>query len=237
MVKQLCYGLIYGAGVRHLVDKLQISYEEAKFLDQDFLSNHPGIPIFIKNSIKFVQSNGYIETIMGRKRYFTKNKNIKDKSKIDRQAVNSICQGSAADVIKLAMINIHIKIKEFLETNHTISTNNKQKNVAYSNNNSENIKLSDIRLILQIHDELLFEIRNDYIDLTARIIKECMENCVKLKIPLQIKMKIGKDWYNMKDYSVDDNENNNKRNNNQNESNDLNINLSNNEDINIRNWM
>jgi DNA polymerase theta len=253
MVKQLCYALIYGAGVGFLAEKLHISMEEAKFLNQDFLSNHPGIPIFIKNSIKFVHSNGYVESMMGRKRYFTKNttittNNSKDKGKIDRQAVNSICQGSAADVIKLAMVHIHIKIKEFLQSEHQLSNNN-QDNLISPSNSRENTKLSDIRLILQIHDELLFEIRDDYIDSTTRIIRDCMENCVKLKIPLQVKMKIGKDWGNMDDYSCNNNNNNINNNNNNNinnnnnnninqsEINDLNFSLSNNEDINIRKWM
>jgi len=119
----------------------------------------------------FVQ-RGYIETLLGRRRYLPGiNSGESDKaSYAQRQAVNSVCQGSAADLIKLAMINIHRRVEKELRSQ----------------------KLC--RLVLQVHDELVFEVSQEVLGHAVAIVKDCMQRAVRLQVPLQVQVKKGPTW-------------------------------------------
>ena len=111
---------------------------------------------------------GYVETIFGRKRFLNKIKDIR-KDEMERIAVNTIIQGSNADIIKIGMIKINDILQEY-----------------------------DAKMVLQIHDELLFEVKEEKAEELSKIIKEIMENIVKIEIPLKVNIAIGKSWGELK---------------------------------------
>ena len=118
---------------------------------------------------EFAHQYGYIKTLYGRKCFITNINNPKLKSYAERAAINAPIQGSAADIIKMAMI----KIQNALAQNNLIN---------------------DIRMLLQVHDELVFEVKEDKIDYATKFIKETMENIVKLSIPLEVEVGIADNW-------------------------------------------
>ncbi len=171
--KAVNFGIIYGQGPHGLSQAANISYYEAKeFIDRYFLI-YPGVKKLMDKSIKQAQENGFSSTILGRKRPIAdinaKQANIRKAA--ERVAINTPIQGTAADIIKLAMIEINQLIK-----------------------NNEN----DIKLLLQIHDELIFSVKEDKIsDYKDNIIK-IMEEVIKLKVPILVQENIGQSWEELK---------------------------------------
>jgi len=127
---------------------------------------------WIQEQIEKARTQGFVTTILGRRRYIPEinNKNQAIKQFAQRQAVNTPIQGSASDLIKLAMIKIHNQIK---------------------------IRALKSRMILQIHDELVFEAPNKEIDVLIRLVKENMESVLKLDVPIEVVIKKGKNWLDM----------------------------------------
>ncbi|XP_060523535.1 DNA polymerase theta isoform X6 [Cylas formicarius] len=179
--KQLCYGILYGMGAKALSEQLNILENEASKFIEIFKNAYPGIKDFFQKTIENCKLNGYVETITGRRRYLPNiNKSdISLKSQAERQAINTTIQGSAADIVKNAMISIEHKICEvFKKSRHKPI------------------------LTLHLHDELIYETLEKYIEKTARIVKTCMENSARDFGNFTVKVKVGKSWGELAEYSV-----------------------------------
>eukprot|EP00483_Globobulimina_turgida_P003802 UN03809 len=192
--KTVVYGMLYGQTYVSLAQELRISVKEAMTFYQKFRDKYPQSAQCLDNIIVECRKKEYITTLLGRRRYLRhiNEKTITSKRlHAERQAVNSVCQGSAADLVKVAMIRIN-NCFEMLEQDY------------HHNNHSKRFKTPKYyaKLVLQIHDELLFEVRQDVIEYIAQIVKLTMENCMDLLVPLHVKMKVGKSWGTMKKYNV-----------------------------------
>lgn len=176
--KAINFGILYGQGPHGLSQTADIPYARAKdFIDQYF-NVYKDVKKYINKSIEQAKEHGYAETLFGRKRYLPEiNSSIMQiKKGAERMAINTPLQGTAADMIKVAMINISRIISEYK-----------------TNANESNI----IRMLLQVHDELLFEVRENEIKEVTKTIKEIMENVIKLKVPIIVDAKVGDNWGEM----------------------------------------
>tara|TARA_R110002111_G_scaffold150197_3_gene217177 strand:- start:307 stop:1119 length:813 start_codon:yes stop_codon:yes gene_type:complete len=167
--KTVNFGIIYGISAFGLSQRINIPRKEAKVIIDNYFEKYPGIKSYMDQSIAFAKEHGYVETIMKRRRYL---KDINGKNAImrgfaERNAINAPIQGSAADVIKIAMINLQ---QELL----------KQKFKS--------------KLLLQVHDELVFDVHKDEVEKIKSLIKEKMENAVQLVVPLIVEMDIASNW-------------------------------------------
>jgi DNA polymerase-1 len=167
--KAVNFGIIYGQGAFTLAQQLNKSRAEAKELIDNYYKTFPKLNQFIAHQIEFARENGYVETISGRRRYL---KNINSQNAIvrsadERNAVNAPIQGSAADIIKIAMINIYKLLKE------------------------GNYKT---KMLLQVHDELVFDMHKTELELLKPKIIFEMENAFKLSVPLTVEIGEGTDW-------------------------------------------
>ncbi|MFO0321887.1 MAG: DNA polymerase I [Bacteroidota bacterium] len=167
--KSVNFGIIYGQGAFGLAENLAISRTEAKELIDNYFAQYGAIKTYMEKEINFAREHGYVETLMGRRRWLN---NITSNSQMERafaerNAINAPIQGSAADMIKIAMINIHKELK------------------------SLNIKS---KMILQIHDELVFDVYKPELETIKPIIEKHMKNALPLKVPVEIAMGIGVNW-------------------------------------------
>jgi len=167
--KMVNFGIIYGISAFGLSHRLSIPRKEAKSIIDNYFEKYPKIKAYMDGSIDFARRNGFVETICQRRRYL---KDINGKNAVvrgfaERNAINAPIQGSAADIIKIAMIDIHRTFKE-------------------SNFQS--------KLLLQVHDELVFDAHKDEIETISPIIKSKMENAVKLNVPLTVEMDYAENW-------------------------------------------
>ncbi|NLA23946.1 MAG: DNA polymerase I, partial [Bacteroidales bacterium] len=163
------FGIIYGISAFGLAQRLNISRTDAKNLIDSYFENFPGVKTFMDDSIKLARENHYVETILGRRRYL---KDINSNNAIvrgyaERNAINAPIQGSAADIIKLAMISIQNRFKV------------------------EGIRSE---MIMQVHDELNFNVYPDEIDKVRDIVIYEMENVMQLSVPLKADFGVGKNW-------------------------------------------
>ncbi|MFA6741081.1 MAG: DNA polymerase I [Arcobacteraceae bacterium] len=171
IAKSINFGLLYGMGSKKLGDTLGIPSKEAKFYIDSYFEAFKSVKDYLKSIEDFAHINGYIKTLLNRKRLFDfDSANAMIKAAYLREAVNTLFQGSAADLIKLSMIKIYEK---------------------YKNNNN-------MRMLLQIHDELIFEVKEEFIEEITRDLKEIMENVYKLNIPLKVSVSIGNSWQELK---------------------------------------
>ncbi|XP_021301541.1 helicase and polymerase-containing protein TEBICHI isoform X4 [Sorghum bicolor] len=184
--KRLIYGILYGMGANSLAEQLECSTEDAAQKIQSFRRLFPGVSSWLHEVVLSCRQKGYVETLLGRRRFLTKITagNSKEKAKAQRQAVNSICQGSAADIIKVAMIRLHSVI-----TNRTRATDSTDEVTR---------KFSEFggqcHLILQVHDELVLEVVPCMVAQAGRLLQICMEEAASLLVPLRTKIKVGKTW-------------------------------------------
>jgi len=169
--KQIVYALFYGMGAGAMADKLVISPKRAQQMKDEFLNTYSGIKCWIEQVKIDCTEIGYIKTLAGRRRWISsiKSEDWQMRASGERKAVNSICQGSAADVAKKAMIDI---CREF---------------------EIQNLR-DHVDMVLQIHDEFVFEVDVEYQKQVAKIVKECMENAAVLEIPLRAKLEVGSSW-------------------------------------------
>jgi len=168
--KAVNFGIVYGIGEYSLSQDLDISVKQAKEYIESYLASYPGVSAYLRDIVKYAAEHGSVDTLYGRTRYIPE---IQSKNGVmrkfgERVAMNSPIQGSAADIIKIAMLNVSKKLK-----------------------NSD----IDAKLILQVHDELIIEVRADQAEKAAQILKEEMENAVQLPIPLTVDLSIGDRWY------------------------------------------
>ncbi len=167
--KTVNFGIIYGVSAFGLSQQTDLSRSEAKELIETYYETYPTLKSYIAKQIDFAREHGYVETILGRRRYL---KNINSRNAIvrsadERNAVNAPIQGSAADIIKIAMIKIHKELK------------------------SEGYKS---KMLLQVHDELVFDIHLDEMHILKPLIKETMEEAYKMSIPLTVDLGEGSNW-------------------------------------------
>jgi DNA polymerase-1 len=174
--KEANFGVLYGLGPRGLAQRMNVSLEEAQNFIARYYTLYPQVFAFLEAVIKHVRQIGYAQTLYGRRRYLPE---INSSSPVvraaaERAAINMPVQGTAADIIKMAMIRIM--------KHETLSIK----------------QGSEIKMLLQVHDELLFEVRQNKVNYWAQIIKKEMENTAKLKVQLKVDAKVGKNWKEMK---------------------------------------
>ncbi|XP_039143908.1 LOW QUALITY PROTEIN: helicase and polymerase-containing protein TEBICHI-like [Dioscorea cayenensis subsp. rotundata] len=181
-------GILYGLGANTLAEQLECSSEEAAEKIKSFKVSFPGVSSWLQEVVASCRHKGYVETLKGRKTVFSlkiKTGNNKERAKAQRQAVNSLCQGSAADIIKIAMINIHSVISEGIWRARNL--------INGSFNQLPHLK-GNCRIILQVHDELVLEVDPKFIKEAGNLLQMSMENAASLLVPLRVKLKFGKTW-------------------------------------------
>lgn len=167
--KTVNFGIIYGVSAFGLSNQTNLTRKESKELIDLYYQTYPKLRSYMAEQVDFARENGYVETVLQRRRYL---KDINSRNAIvrgaaERNAVNAPIQGSAADIIKLAMINIHNRFEK------------------------ENFKS---KMLLQVHDELVFDAHKDELETIKPIIKHEMENAFKMSVPLDVEMGIGENW-------------------------------------------
>ncbi len=171
--KAVNFGIVYGISEFGLAKNIGVSWKEAKEYINTYLTKYHGIREFMKDIVKEAREKGYVSTLFGRRRYIPELKN-KNKNIIqfgERIAMNTPIQGSAADIIKIAMNNLYKSLK---------------------NNNLKS------KLVMQVHDELIVETFDDEVEAVKKIMKDTMENVVKLDIPLDVDLNVGNSWFDAK---------------------------------------
>tara|TARA_R110001632_G_scaffold190548_2_gene311198 strand:+ start:5770 stop:8634 length:2865 start_codon:yes stop_codon:yes gene_type:complete len=167
--KTVNFGIIYGVSAFGLSNQTDLTRKESKELIDTYYETYPKLRAYMAEQVDFARDNGYVETVLQRRRYL---KDINSRNAIvrgaaERNAVNAPIQGSAADIIKLAMINIYQRFEK------------------------EGFKS---KMLLQVHDELVFDAHKDELDIIKPIIKDEMENAFKMIVPLDVEMGIGENW-------------------------------------------
>jgi len=171
--KAVNFGIIYGISAFGLSENLGISPKEAQVFIEKYLATYPGIKDFMDTIVHNAKLNGYVETILKRRRYIPElhSKNFAERSFGERTAMNAPIQGSAADIIKIAMINVYHRLEK------------------------EKLKS---KLIIQVHDELIFDVKKEELEIMKQIVKAEMENAVELKVPLKVDINYGHNWFETK---------------------------------------
>jgi DNA polymerase I len=169
IAKTVNFGVIYGISPFGLSETLSISREEAKQYIGQYFARHPGVQRYIEENLREARKNGYVTTLFGRRRAVPElgNKNVMVRQQGERFAINSPIQGTAADIIKIAMITIGRKLKE-----SGMAT----------------------KMILQVHDELLFEVPPQELETAREIVRSGMEGVLQLSVPLRVDIHHGKNW-------------------------------------------
>jgi DNA polymerase-1 len=169
--KSVNFGIIYGQSAFGLAENIDVSRTEAKEIIEQYKKEFSGIQKYMDNTISFCKTNGYVETLMGRKRWLKdiNSSNWTVRGFAERNAINSPIQGTAADMIKLAMINVHQEFKK-----HNFKS----------------------KMVLQVHDELVFDAHKSEIEIIKPIILESMKNAMKLphEVPVEAEIGVGENW-------------------------------------------
>ncbi|XP_052650753.1 DNA polymerase theta [Harpia harpyja] len=209
--KQICYGIIYGIGAKSLGEQMGIDENEAANYIESFKSRYTGIQKFLRETVRSCRRDGFVQTILGRRRYLPaiKDPNPYSKAHAERQAVNTTVQGSAADIVKTATVNIQRRLEAFSSVikshGHLESCFQRNKTgrlVRKRNGGMLRPSISGGFFILQLHDELLYEVAEDDVIQVAQIVKHEMENAVKLSVKLNVKVKIGPSWGDLQDLEL-----------------------------------
>lgn len=171
--KAVNFGVIYGMSGFGLSEELHISRKDAENYIKDYFSKHEAVKKFMDGEVASAKEKGFTTTILGRRRYIheLRSSNFMTRSLGERLAMNSPIQGSAADIIKLAMISVHNALRE-----HGMRS----------------------RLILQVHDELILDVPEEEQEKAEKLLTDCMENVMQLKVRLECSLNSGKTWYDLK---------------------------------------
>lgn len=167
--KSVNFGIIYGQGAFGLADNLNIPRAEAKQLIDNYFAQYTAIRDYMDSEIAFAKEHGYVQTLMGRKRWLKdiNSANQTVRSYAERNAINAPIQGSAADMIKIAMINIHKELKAM------------------------NLRS---KMVLQVHDELVFDVYKPELEIIKPVIEKHMQEALPLKVPVEVGMGVGINW-------------------------------------------
>ena len=167
--KVVNFGIIYGVSAFGLSNQTNLTRAESKVIIDNYYNSYPSLKEFMTNQINYARENGFVKTLVGRKRFLNdiNSRNGMIRSSAERNAINTPVQGSAADIIKLSMIKIF---------------------------NDLNSKFMKTKLILQVHDELVFEAPQNEVEQAKKIIIDNMENAYKLEVPLTVDIGVGENW-------------------------------------------
>jgi DNA polymerase-1 len=167
--KAVNFGIIYGQSAFGLSQNLGISRTEAKGIIDAYFAQYSTIKSYMDNAVKNARELGYVETIMKRRRYLAdiNSANAVVRGFAERNAVNAPIQGSAADVVKLAMVAVDKAMTE------------------------AGVKS---KMILQVHDELVFDVHNDEQEIMKKLVKEAMEGAVNMAVPMEVEMELARNW-------------------------------------------
>lgn len=170
--KAVNFGIVYGISDFGLARNIKVTRKEAKQYIESYFARYAGVRQYMDQIVEQAREQGYVTTVLNRRRYLPDiySKNFAVRSFGERTAMNTPIQGSAADIIKLAMIRVYDCLRE------------------------QGMKT---KMILQVHDELIFEVPEEELGAAVKIIRDCMENAIKLKVPLTVDMKKGRNWYDM----------------------------------------
>ncbi|MEN6462656.1 MAG: DNA polymerase, partial [Syntrophomonas sp.] len=176
--KAVNFGIVYGISDFGLARDTGVSRKEAAVYIENYLDTYPGVRQYMQDIVEFGKKHGYVETLLKRRRYLpdlnAKNKMVQ--SFAQRMALNTPIQGTSADIIKLAMIKVYEELK------------------------AHNFKS---QLLLQVHDELVLEVAREELEEVAILVKDCMENACIIKVPLEVSLETGDNWYDMKGLGID----------------------------------
>ncbi|XP_070684106.1 DNA polymerase theta [Pempheris klunzingeri] len=198
--KQICYGIIYGMGAKSLGEQMGVEENDAACYIESFKARYKGINAFLRETVKDCVKNGYVQTLMGRRRYLPgiTNSNTHIRAHAERQAVNTTVQGSAADIVKLATVNIQKRLQKA----YPAAPLSHQHTHAASNHRRARTQLRGAYFVLQLHDELIYETAEEDLIQVAQIVKREMEAAVKLYVKLKAKVKVGPSWGNLQDLDI-----------------------------------
>lgn len=171
--KAVNFGIVYGISDYGLSQNLGITRKEAKKFIERYFDSYPGVKEYMNNTVQEAKQAGYVTTLMQRRRYLPEitSRNFNQRSFAERTAMNTPIQGSAADIIKKAMIDLHGRlVKESMKA----------------------------RMLMQVHDELILEAPEEELDTLKKIVAEEMEKTVSLNVPLKIDYAYGETWYDAK---------------------------------------
>ncbi|WP_294883402.1 DNA polymerase I [uncultured Gilliamella sp.] len=168
--KAVNFGLIYGMSAFGLSKQINLPRKEAQFYIDRYFERYPGVQAYMEETRQLATQQGYVETLSGRRLYLPKiiSGNGIEKRGAERAAINAPMQGTAADIIKTAMI----KMSEWIKNQPT----------------------GNIRMVMQVHDELVFEVKEELVSEYSALIKSIMENCYQLSVPLKVDVGIGNNW-------------------------------------------
>jgi DNA polymerase-1 len=178
MAKSVNFGLLYGMSDFGLAQRLEIDRGTARAMTEAYFERFPGVRGYIDRCLEEARERGYVETLLGRRRYMPdlRSKNYMLRAAAEREATNAPLQGSAADLMKLAMVRLDRRI------------------------NADGL---DAVMLLQIHDELIFEVALRDLDAVGRVVKHEMEHALELSVPIEATLKTGKNWYDVESYDPD----------------------------------
>ena len=167
--KTVNFGIIYGISAFGLAERLNIPRGQGQELIDQYFAKYPGTRKYMEDTVKFAEENGYVETMTGRRRYLRdiNSRNNTTKRGEERVAINSRIQGTAADLIKLAMTRIHNELKK---------------------------RECRTRMLLQVHDELVFDLHRSEEDSLPAMIEECMRSALPMTVPIEVEIGIGENW-------------------------------------------
>ncbi len=167
--KAVNFGIIYGQSAFGLSQNLGIPRKEAAEIIENYFAQYPGIKNYMNDTMNFARENGFVCTLMGRRRYLRdiNSANATVRGFAERNAINAPIQGSAADMIKIAMINIHREFKA---------------------------RKLDARMTMQVHDELVFDVPHNEVEIVKPIITESMRNAIKTEVPIEVEIGTGVNW-------------------------------------------
>jgi DNA polymerase-1 len=167
--KAVNFGILYGQSAFGLSQGLNISRTEAKSIIDSYFEQFSALKSYMDKVMHDARETGYVETIMKRRRYLPdiNSANAVVRGYAERNAVNAPIQGSAADIIKMAMIKVHHTMKH-----HHLKS----------------------KMILQVHDELVFDVHRSEIDIMKSLVKECMEHAIEINVPIEVQVEVGENW-------------------------------------------
>jgi DNA polymerase-1 len=172
--KTVNFGIVYGVSAFGLSNQTNLNRQESAALIEAYYKTYPKLKAYMQEQVDFARENGYVQTVLGRRRYLKdiNSANAMVRSGAERNAVNAPIQGSAADIIKIAMINIHQKLAEKKADGSVWKS----------------------KMLLQVHDELVFDVHLSEIELIKTLIKQEMEQAFVLQVPLEVEMGMGDNW-------------------------------------------
>jgi DNA polymerase-1 len=180
--KTINFGIVYGIGAGSLAKSLAIPKTQAQSYIDSYFNKYPTLQAYFNKIDTQIAELGYVETMFGRRRYvqeLSNNVYIRDPGFIKRSLLNGVIQGTAAEIVKLAMLNVFDKFQAY---NKDLDGNQTPSNRGLA------------RLVLQVHDELVFEAHESIVSEVKQLVVHCMENAVVLNVPLKVDVEISKTW-------------------------------------------